>query len=404
MNKTYSLLLYFFLFFIAGVFCYLAERIVNKNKGKLGSWEKFKFVSYFIIAFLVIEVPSAIRFNVGTDFMGTYYRPLVTMKQTGVVPNIELASRFIFYLILNFNLPNQTYFLLTSFIINFFFFCLIFINKERKYTFCLFIYFINCIYFASLSNIRQFMGIAAGTLGITILFNKKSLPRYFLSLVLCLYASICHNSCLIFIPIYILFFIPFHKNFWLTSTMSAIVLSPIFALLFKAILSKTKYSYFFIYFNNYGTGIGNFIMVAPEILIFVLAILALHKRDDSKLYIPLVTSSISLMFFLGNIIIKNNELYLRLYHLLYGFDIAFLPFLIETRSSKFHLVRLLEQKFKVNNGLDYLHNTSYSYELVNCSSRGFVIALSLALFCLSFFFQMILHSFHGVEHFQTIWG
>ena len=125
------------------------------------------------------------------------------MKRTGYVPDTDLIIKFFFILINNFSLPNQTFFALTSMVMNLFFLLAIYQDKTFNYPLGIFVFFMNCIFFSSWSNIRQMMGIAFAIFGFSLMQNKRNKESKAICFLMVVLSFFCDKSCLAFIPIYI---------------------------------------------------------------------------------------------------------------------------------------------------------------------------------------------------------
>ena len=130
------MILYLFIFVLAFLVSCLSSKLAKKymsSKGRNKNKYKFLYILSFIVVYLIFTIPSAIRYDIGTDYSYTYLPMLNEMKRTGYVPDTDLIIKFFFILINNFSLPNQTFFALTSMVMNLFFLLAIYQDKTFNY-------------------------------------------------------------------------------------------------------------------------------------------------------------------------------------------------------------------------------------------------------------------------------
>lgn len=318
-------------FSLAFLFAFLASQF-KQNQQDFSGKSKFFFVLCFVLIFLAFEIPAAIRYDVGTDYSYTYMPTLTyMMNHEGVIPDYDPLIVIIYQLIYRFNLPVQTFFVLSSIFINLFFVLAIAQDKQGNYWMGVLIYFFNCIYFSSLSNVRQFMGIAVALFGFSLVMNKETVSRYFWCLVCCILAILCHKSCVIYGGVLILFLLFRNNKVARYLSLGLIILSPFISIVLVQLIKHTSYAYFLTSFSSASISEGDFLMALPEVFILYLAYRKSKEHPESLEYrFPLFISALSLVVLVFTTINPNVELFLRGYHFFYVFDILYVPFLMES--------------------------------------------------------------------------
>lgn len=114
-----------------------------------------------------------------------------------------------------------------------------------------------------------------------------------------------------------------------------IALTPALTPVTRNIITSFGYGYFFGGYTVSGTGLGNLLIVLPSIVLFLYSFYSVLIKEEKLFFNVLITSAISICIFLFCFIIKNTELFLRLYHLLYAFDMIYLPLLVESKKKHF---------------------------------------------------------------------
>lgn len=100
-------------------------------------------------------------------------------------------------------------------------------------------------------------------------------------------------------------------------------------------------------------------------------------------------------------LIKNTELFLRLYHLLYAFDMIYLPLFVESRKKHF---KFKEEVSKLNlniNPYAYIKSDNNIICCVNDISFFFYFSFIIGSYLISFVFQEIFYTYFGITKFQT---
>lgn len=147
----------------------------------------------FWLTGLILFLVSAIRYDVGTDYLhygDIFYN--INMGQSVYVENGYKYLNVIVGKIFNGNVLGI--YIITSLIIIFYFMKSIKQNIEKKYWFFgIFLFICSGIYFSSFNLIRQYICIALLAYGIKLLINKKYI-QYFLLVLFC---STFHTSALI---------------------------------------------------------------------------------------------------------------------------------------------------------------------------------------------------------------
>lgn len=398
------MILYLFIFVLAFLVSCLSSKLAKKymsSKGRNKNKYKFLYILSFIVVYLIFTIPSAIRYDIGTDYSYTYLPMLNEMKRTGYVPDTDLIIKFFFILINKFSLPNQTFFALTSMVMNLFFLLAIYQDKTFNYPLGIFVFFMNCIFFSSWSNIRQMMGIAFAIFGFALMHNKRNKESKAICFLMVVLSLFCHKSCLAFIPIYIVLLIKWKNKYLSLFALLVIALTPVLTPVTRNIITSFRYGYFFGGYTVSGTGLGNLLIVLPSIVLFLYSFYSVLIKEEKLFFNVLITSAISICIFLFCFIIKNTELFLRLYHLLYAFDMIYLPLLVESKKKHF---KFKEEVSKLNlniNPYAYIKSDNNIICCINDISFFFYFSFIIGSYLISFVFQEIFNTYFGITKFQT---
>lgn len=174
------------------LWCLITSYLMDHCKRNIN---KFTRKTIELMPMLAIFIVSGIRYNVGTDYAGTYtmlYLDLISGQEL----NIELFPRLIYKFIYKFDLINQWFFIITSFIFAFFSNKAIIQQSSNK---CLSYFILICgnLLFIFFNQTRQFLGIIVFYWSLIFLFKDNSI-KYYISNIC---ATLFHTSCIIFIPL-----------------------------------------------------------------------------------------------------------------------------------------------------------------------------------------------------------
>lgn len=180
---------------ISVLFTYIASNIGKsyhlQSKAKLVLPKFFAFLSFFTLAFIM-----AVRYNVGTDFLG-YERSYVN-GYTGYI-SVEPGFLFLMDTLKKISKNPQTIFIATSIIICSAYFIMIY--KESVLPWYSVLMFVLCKdYFISMNIIRQYVATSIAIFSIPY-YKKKEWVKVALILMM---AFMFHKSVVVFLIVYVL--------------------------------------------------------------------------------------------------------------------------------------------------------------------------------------------------------
>lgn len=216
------------------VSCLVTQYICDHTKRYKKIWGLLPITIIFFI--------SALRYNVGTDYSGTYLGSYYKIMR-GIDTNLEFVPTLFFKLIVKLGLDSQWFFVITSFIFCYFLYMCISdqaTNKMLSY----FIAICGAFLFFAYNGIRQAMAMIIFYYSLKwIIYNENNL-RYWTDNVI---AVGCHSSAAVFLP----FNLFLKRRFKIKSKVAliaiAFVLSKVAVPFIVSIIIKTKYIF---YINN----------------------------------------------------------------------------------------------------------------------------------------------------------
>ena len=286
----------------------------------------------FLVAFLALEIPAALRFDVGTDYMFRYVTDYDNLILYGIEPQQEWIYIQFYHVLVGSGVSFQWFFVVTSALINGFVLFALSQDKHRQYPLAFAVFFLHCMYFNSLSNIRQCLCSGAGIAAFAILWNwdRKKKKTYIIPLILLGLSALFHPTGLVYLPVFVFFLIPWDNKKMAVVLVLAAVLAIPAATFGVSLLKATKYAYFFSVKVDYGAGRIQLFFMIPEIVTALLALyqIFIKKNPDRRLLIPLVFFVGAMVAYAGAKAVRSNELFLRLYHIVNWFYLLYLPMVI----------------------------------------------------------------------------
>ncbi|MBQ0688803.1 EpsG family protein, partial [Providencia rettgeri] len=268
-----TIIFYNFILLSSTLFVWLSE----KGKRLLDRW------IFLWIAFLIIFIPSAIRYGIGTDFFNY-------INIYNHINNYEWMEEGFYYINLflrNLDAPPQWSIVIFSFIFSF----IAFLAYPQKNGWVIHFIFMAMLWFFSLNGIRQAIAISFCLLALFKYFNKKILWFFILTGL----GSLFHKSALFISLIGILALIPIRQSLkmylfpwifigFITFTFISMSIVTFYIEQILSISGLTKYASYFgsEHFSEreFGSGLGILIKVLFSIYIIInsKSILNLNKN------------------------------------------------------------------------------------------------------------------------------
>ncbi|NBL76577.1 MULTISPECIES: EpsG family protein [Proteus] len=289
---VFSFILYNFILFSSTLFIFLFN--ITKSK-----YIKHIFI---FISFFIVFIPSALRYNIGTDYR-TYVEIFNKLKLYHY-SYVEFGYTQLNQLIISLNLTSEYLFAIVAFL-TYFFIYLTYSKSNKSYIFHFL--FICTGYFSSFYLLRSTISLSICIFAIALYLNNS---KVFIFLLLIFIASLFHKAALIYMLIPILGSMKLKK---LYINLRFIILLSIFVIfIFKDqlvtfvfhsklidILGYSDYvsSELFSKKTSYGSGLGILLRALPLIIIILLTKkLLTHDKRNSLIIFTALISIISIIF------------------------------------------------------------------------------------------------------------
>lgn len=172
MKGKSKMIVYIAMLALSLLFSYLSTKITNK---------KIKILLQ-ILSVLPFFIVSAIRYDVGTDYMYRYKPDFESIKNGKNVTNLEYGYVLIVKMCLLISDNIELLFVVTSAIIIFIIFYAIY-KYSKNPTLSIFIFFAGCFFFQSMNILRQYIAVSLILLGYEFLIKKKY-KSFFICIIL----------------------------------------------------------------------------------------------------------------------------------------------------------------------------------------------------------------------------
>lgn len=268
-----------------------------------------------MLAMMPFFIISAIRFDVGTDYLFRYLPDYFYLYKGIEVNNIEFGFKLLYYIcFILFDKNFQVFFIITSFII-----CLLIFLSIYKFSknaiLSIIIFFFAGLYFQSMNIIRQFIAMSVLLFFHNLILEKK----YFKWILICLCASLIHRTAILGV-----FYILLSKinkidiKFVLFFAIVYLFFSDYIEKFLNWILKYTSFSVYLVNEYNRGEMVKTTVIVNLLIYIYMYYIyLIKRKRNnislENKLYLNLQAMAVFMS-------VLGNEMFL-FFRIVYYFEI-----------------------------------------------------------------------------------
>lgn len=294
---------------------YLTYKKKHQNNFKSKKVIDLLFMLAIIFPFWFI---SAFRYNVGTDYLYTYVKYYEHTKIGWLPYKTEPLFQLINSILVWFNLDVVWLFIITSFVILFFIFIIIFKCSENIYL-SIIIFFVSGTFFNTLNNVRQYMSLAIAYYGLLCSKNKRGI-------LWIIVASLIHTSSIVLIIPFFLKNNRLNRKKYLYINIFGIVFSPLICMIMRLLLLKTKYSYFF------AGNVGGYSLLFILLNIFMSFLIYIYYDNNSNMCSFLaIMQTFTLIFCVCSMIIQNEEFWMRVIRIFCMGQFLLIPSLIKTK-------------------------------------------------------------------------
>ena len=244
-----------------------------------------------VLSAIPFFIVSAIRYDVGTDYMFRYTRDYMHILANIKVDDLEIGFKFL-YKICVFTKSSQSIFIITSLITTYFIFKSIYRNS-KNIKLSILLYFIGAYFFQSLNITREYMSISLCFFSYKYLIDEKYIKWTIFSIL----ALSFHNISIVFIFLSLMVYIYnkfFGKSKWILNYKYA-VLTIIFIFVFGPIIKNSIFSFisftrFSVYIDSqYDYGDLQIISFIINSFVYIFILYAFNQKEnlnnEDKFYI-----------------------------------------------------------------------------------------------------------------------
>jgi hypothetical protein len=270
--------------------------------------------------FIVLWIPAAIRYGIGTDYFSyvDYYNDI---KYGGISRKLEVGFIFIYKLLIMLNLDVQWFFVITSF------FTILFtlLSFKKHFYFSVLLYNLFLLYLYSYNIVRQALAVAIVMYAISNIIRGNAKKYVFL---VCM-ASLFHISAILFLP----FFLFSKINYKITIPLMIIIILSIVQMDIKSFIENLpmvgKYAF---YFNNSFYGVQGIQSVAGILVraipIFFAVLLSKKIFKENCGYNFIIVLSFS--YLMALILARKFFIFYRLIQLFLIAQVFIIPLLLKS--------------------------------------------------------------------------
>ena len=328
------------------LFTFYAEKVKNmydnsKKKGYLAA-----FIALVVGVFAVLFLVSGTRYGIGLDYFFTDNSNFNGLRDGVGEGYTEVLTNALAIAIINSGIENPNLYFFGFFA---FFTCMayviaIYINKDNKYILPTFDLFFYMVFFTSMNQMRQSLGLAFGLLAFAIMYRWKNIWATLFSFAIIVIPILFHYSTILnFVPLIIYLIIrkwnnKFNSRILMTVMCGLIAFAPIAFFVIKYTLPYipvfNKYTYFFDpNFDNTAPGFVKFLasiaMFIVPLLNFIYCALNFENTDDHMIKMIMVISGFNLFFMVFGVMMNSIIFADRLKTFFYMLEVIFIPYMFE---------------------------------------------------------------------------
>jgi hypothetical protein len=278
-----GMIFYISQFILVSFFAYIHSYHKNERFSVTAKW----------ICLLLLFIPSALRYNIGTDYVN--YKSIFNVIQKTGQNRTEIAWVYLNKLIIALKLPFQYVIAIASALTIFPFI------KTKKKDFFIIIILFSCLYYLNSFNItRQVIAMAFIWAAYLFILERK----FIISFLWILCAGLFHDYAFLFLPVFIIAeFVPLTKKRVLIGFISFVILSFIINTYLVPIIMGLKYkgeNYIF-----YTENLMSFISILKALPRFSILFFMIYFLDEKKIeakeknYVYWLTLFLSISDFYG---------------------------------------------------------------------------------------------------------
>ena len=247
--------------------------VAQREYGYKVRWTSVKCA--VVVAALPIIFIAGVRYNVGTDYINTYYTGFYRLLEGSEWDNFEFGYRILNKMIQLFSNNVFILFFITAVIFVGFTYAGIY-SLSLDIPLSIALFFISRYFFIGLNGVRQFIAMAILLYSIRYIFERK-LGIY---LIFSFLSFSFHYSALIFIPVYLVSYIDISPKKYIVLCSLGILILLFGKDIINGILSLTKYGQLLNRYSYAGVKFTLFTIVLNLFIIFVFFIKYMDLREN----------------------------------------------------------------------------------------------------------------------------
>lgn len=266
--------IYLFGFLISLLFLWLAQKKAKTEKTK---------IIFILLAVLPLFLLSALRYDVGTDYIKRYTNDYLAMAQGENISNLEIGFKFIDYLCLLVTKQPYLLFWMTSLIILGIFFTIM-CQQSKDICLSATIFFLAGYFFGSLNLVRQYIAIGFLLIAYQFLLKENKKQSYIGFAIFTILAFFMHSSSIVGVILILLTQKVFVNVKWvLPVSIILLLLNENLIQLLAPIIGKTRFNVYLT--GNMAKGELSILNILENVLIYVwmYAIFYLKKKNGEEL-------------------------------------------------------------------------------------------------------------------------
>lgn len=375
------MIVYILAFAISIILIWISENKIKSQKLK---------ILFLILVALPLFIISAIRYNVGQDYIKRYTNDYLALAQGQDVTNLEIGFKLIDYICLIFTKEPYLLFIITSLIIIAIIYQTIYKKSVNKIL-SVAIFFLGGYFFGSLNLVRQYVAVAFILLGYQFLLSDNKKKSYIGFITCSIIAFLMHSSSIIcFVILFLNKKIITNAKWVLPLSVVVLLLNENFMKIITPIIEKTRFNVYLI--GKFSGGEASILNIAVNLILYLwmYGIHLINKKRDIKLekegVLFLNIQGIALLMTVAGTI---HMQFLRIAIYFWAFQILSIPYFLKIMPFDY-ITSKINDKIKKN----------FKEKTIRIITYSAVVLCFVGMFC----YTNILNNDNGVLPYKTVFS
>ncbi len=322
--------LLYFLLTGATNYYYVQYKKVNIEDKQMRKKKLAIYIIFFIISLLPFTLVAGLRYNVGTDYNYTYAPHFINIFSDS---SVYKEKPFVWLnMLLRLMTDDPVWLFLLMALLFTLFIQLTIVKVSNNWMVSAALVFLCNLFFVSLNQSRQMVGVAIIMYACTFAFEKKiGFYIFYVLLAFCF-----HITTIVFLPLYFVFNSRLNKKIWFIGLAVLAVLAPAMVYAIKWVVGFTPYDYY-LTDSRYSDGQALVAYTLSSVVVEVITMFyskQIIEKHGNKGFALLLLNSIGVVICIYSFFLRVQEMFARFYLLFSWSQILLVPIILTVEDQK----------------------------------------------------------------------